>query len=418
MGTVLVFRDLTERHRLQEELLKAQKLETLEAFAGGVAQNFNNVLTTALGYISLAQLNSQEPEGLGKKLEKAKQSCLLGKELSEQFLTFSQGNSPIKETVFISKVIRDSADFVMKGSPVHCHINIPEDLWPIEIDKKQMRLAIRNLINNARRATPEGGTVHVYVTNVTVLPAHRLSIAPGKYVKVSIQDEGPSPSQEALQKMMDPSVMVKEGAHGLEMATACSIIYGHDGCLTAESRPEPGKILHIYLPASEKETVENKYLEGCFPVGKGKVLLMDRQEMVRDAVGRVLHNLGYEVLAASSGAVAVELYRNALQSSEPFDVSRTKNAGLPDVAVEGAAPGGTWRPSAGARPAGSCFHGVETCAPEGYSGSCRGCVAGAPGMCPCDLEGRDAAGASYLFTGHTLGQLQENLEWTDAGSWW
>jgi CheY-like chemotaxis protein len=120
--------------------------------------------------------------------------------------------------------------------------------------------------------------------------------------------------------MLDPAFMIRKGEKGLGLATAYSIIHRHDGYITAEWKPDHGTIIHVYLPASEKEVVETKYLEGKFPVGKGKILLMDDEETIRDAVGRVLQSLGYEVNLAQNAHEALELYQKSMQHGERFDV--------------------------------------------------------------------------------------------------
>jgi len=182
-----------------------------------------------------------------------------------------------------------------------------------------IRQALTHLVIHAGQSCPENGSIQVRVANVTVLPSHRLSIDSGKYVKISIQDQNSGVSEEYVQKMFDPSFMVKEGGGGLGLAMIYSIIRGHDGYVTAESRNGEGLVIHVYLPASEKKVVENRYMEGNFPVGKGKVLLMDDEEMVRDMVARVLRYLGYEVDLASNGEEVMDAYGKSIEGEERYD---------------------------------------------------------------------------------------------------
>ncbi len=161
IGVVVVFRDVTEKNRLEQELFKVKKLESVGVLAGGIAHDFNNILAAILGNISLARARMQTEgiscdrvEGLLAQAEKAGGQA---RHLTNQLLTFSKGGDPVKQTASISEIIRESVGFVLRGSPVRCSYDIADDLWFAEVDPGQISQVIQNIILNARQAMPGGG---------------------------------------------------------------------------------------------------------------------------------------------------------------------------------------------------------------------------------------------------------------------
>ena len=321
IGVVLVFRDITEQRKMEQELQKIQKLESVGILAGGIAHDFNNILTGILGNISLAKMEANPEDEIYARLTEAEKASLEATNLTQQLLTFSKGGAPIKKTASIAELIRDSADFALRGSNVKCEFSIPDDIWPGEVDKGQMSQVINNLIINADQAMSEGGIIKVRAENVTVGAEHNLPLADGKYVKIEIEDEGIGIPKEHLPKIFDPYFSTKQKGSGLGLATSYSIIQRHAGYITAESELGVGTTFYIYLPASQKkEILEKKGAEERPFVGKGKILLMDDEEIVRNVAGAMLKYIGYEVDFAEDGAEAIELYRKAKESGQPFDV--------------------------------------------------------------------------------------------------
>jgi PAS domain S-box-containing protein len=151
--------DITERRKMEEELLRAQKLESIGLLAGGIAHDFNNILMAILGNISLASMEAPLNSRIIERLTAAEKASLQAKDLTQQLLTFSKGGAPIKSTASVADLIRDSADFALRGSNVRCEVIIPDDLWPIEVDQGQMNQVINNLIINADEAMPDGGII-------------------------------------------------------------------------------------------------------------------------------------------------------------------------------------------------------------------------------------------------------------------
>jgi CheY-like chemotaxis protein len=209
--------------------------------------------------------------------------------------------------------------FALRGSKVKCHFFIPENLWPAEVDEGQISQVINNLIINADQAMPEGGIIKVEAENKTIEPGHDL-LPPGKYVRISITDEGVGIPEQYFSKIFDPYFTTKQKGSGLGLATSYSIIKQHNGHIEVESLIEKGSTFTVWLPASEifweKPEEDTKELVG----GKGKILLMDDEEPVQDAAGEVLQYLGYDVETAKDGEEALFLYKKAKKEGTPFDV--------------------------------------------------------------------------------------------------
>lgn len=320
IGVVLAFRDITEQRKMEEELQKFQRLESIGILAGGIAHDFNNFLQGILGNVSIAKYAKTEDEVL-ETLTKAEKASLQATELTQQLLTFSRGGDPIKETASITEIIKDSVDFALRGSNVKPEFSIPNDIWPVEVDKGQISRVIQNLIINANQAMPEGGIIKVRVENTFVDSERTILLKKGKYVKIEIEDEGIGIPKEYLAKIFDPYFSTKQKGvgSGLGLTICHYIIRKHGGYITAESELGFGTTFYIYLPASQKEIAEKRDLEEQIVLGKGKILIMDDEESVRDIAGTMLQHIGYEVDFAEDGAEAIELYQKAKESGQPFD---------------------------------------------------------------------------------------------------
>jgi signal transduction histidine kinase/CheY-like chemotaxis protein len=316
-----------ELAKANEELVKMQNLESVGVLAGGIAHDFNNNLQSILSCVALAKMCANPGDEVYEKLTDAERITLQSKGLSQQLLTFSRGGDPIRKTIFISELIKESVNLALSGSNVKCEFNIPNNLWPVEADKGQLNQVISNFIINANQAMPEGGIVKVKTENINVDKNDLLLLKEGKYVRITIEDQGTGISHEHLQKIFDPYFTTKEKGNGLGLATCYSIIKKHDGYIDVESEVGIGTVFHIYLPASLIEPQKKPVLSkpnGFSPEpdegnGKGKVLLMDDEGIIRLVITQHLRNLKYEVEAAGNGAEAIELYKKAMESGKSFD---------------------------------------------------------------------------------------------------
>jgi PAS domain S-box-containing protein len=317
---IIASRDITEQRRMEEERLRAQKLESLGVLAGGIAHDFNNLLTAILGNISLAKVRLGTEDKTFKRLAEAERACIRASDLTQQLLTFSRGGAPIKRVTLISELIKDSASFVLRGSKAGCEFSVPEDLWVIESDEGQISQVINNLVINADQAMPEGGVIKINAENIIIDDGDGLPIKRGRYVKITVEDQGTGIPEEHLPKIFDPYFTTKQSGSGLGLATTYSIIKNHDGYIGVESKVGVGTKFLIYLPALHKVEKENEDLvKEELLSGVGRVLVMDDEEIIREVAGEMLSKIGYEVEYARDGAEAIEMYMRAKQNNTPFD---------------------------------------------------------------------------------------------------
>ncbi len=315
-----LLREISERQHMEEELLKIQKLESVGVLAGGIAHDFNNILTSILGNISIAIMQTTPKSEIFQILTNAEKAALHAKDLTMQFLTFSKGGSPLKTSVSITDLIKDSVNFMLRGSNVKCEFSLPDDLWPVEIDQAQMSQVINNLIINADQAMPGGGNIEISATNVMIRPGELIPLKKGKYVKVSIKDHGKGISKRNLTKIFDPYFTTKKRGNGLGLSVAYSIVKKHEGYIAVMSEPGKGTTFCIYIPASREKISEKKALKESLFVGKRNILVMDDEKGVREILSTMLKKLGCEVVCVKDGAEAIIMYKQSKESGKPFDV--------------------------------------------------------------------------------------------------
>jgi len=314
-----VARDITKRKELEEKLVRIQKLESLGTLAGGIAHDFNNILTGILAGISIVKMQMDPQSKTYDVLKDTEKACARASNLTKQLLTFSKGGMPIKESFNMKELVKGSAEFAMRGSKHECKLFIPDNLWDIEADKGQVSQVIQNLVINADQATPESGVIVLKAKNIYVTDADRLPLKKGKYIKLSIEDFGIGISEEYRNKIFDPYFTTKQDGSGLGLSICHSIINKHNGYITAISEFSVGTTFTFYLPAIGKTFEEKEKNNSQIPHGKGRVLVMDDDEIVRNAVGMMLENLGYEAEFALHGAETIDKYRTAFEQNKPFD---------------------------------------------------------------------------------------------------
>jgi len=335
-----IYRDISERRQAEEERLKIGKLESLGTLAGGIAHDFNNILTAILGNINLALLEPGGPGETGERLTQAEKACLKAQNLAKQLLTFAKGGVPIKRKMALAGLLRESANLALAGSKARCEFALPPNLWGAEVDPDQTHQVISNILINADQAMPEGGIIQVRAENVRVGEESGLPLAPGRYVRLSFSDQGGGIEPQYLDKIFDPYFTTKKMGSGLGLATAYSIVKSHAGHLTVTSKVGVGTTCQVYLPAVDlKPLAAAEAKEPVRPAaGRGRILVMDDEELVLDVLGRILTLSGYEVEFARDGCQALERYARALETGAAYD----------GVVLDLTVPGAVWgakRPS-------------------------------------------------------------------------
>ena len=318
----VVLRDI--QYRKQEEQQRISKLNSLGMLAGGLAHDFNNFLTAILGNVFVAKLRMvPKDDSLTHHLEQAEQACLCAKELAQQLLTFAKGGAPIKTSIALGDLLRKSTIFALSGSPINCHFDIPEDLWPLDADPGQLRQVIQDITINARQAMPQGGHFMVKAENMVlkdqvVLPSPAL--LPGNYVKISFEDQGTGIEDRQLSNIFDPYYTTKPGAAGLGLATAHSIIQQHHGHISVTSNVGIGTTFTMYMPASYSTPDPGQQSVPAIKNGRGRVLIMDDDQSIRRMAEDALTYFGYEAVTAQDGQAAIDLVSQSLASGEKIEV--------------------------------------------------------------------------------------------------
>ena len=326
-------RDITETKKLQEEVLKSQKMESIGTLAGGIAHDFNNLLYVVMGNISLVQDDLKTEIEISKNLQAAEEACIRAKELSAQLITFSKGGDPVKKMMSIDNLLKDTVISVLDGFNLKSNISLADSIRQVNIDDNQIKHAIRNIVVNAKEAMDDNGQLKVSCENIDIPQEGFLTLNQGKYIKISFEDQGCGLSKENLKKIFDPYFSTKDmGAdkgQGLGLTISYSIIEKHGGLITVESELETGSIFSIYLPAdvsvkkidlqkTEEKPVSLEIVKQP-DTSKGKILLMDDEESIRIFMGQLINRFGYDIETCIEGKEALEVYKKAMESKKPFD---------------------------------------------------------------------------------------------------
>ncbi len=320
IGILGSYEDITERKWAEEELLKAQKLEALGLLAGGIAHDFNNILMVIMGSISFAKMGLSPEEKAYERLSIAENAALKAKDLTQQFLTFSQGGAPVKSSVAAAPLVKSYGTFAMSGANATIGYTIPNDLWYIEADAGQIGQVLTNILLNADQAMPEGGAIKVQCENAVIGEGDRLPLTSGNYVKITIQDQGSGILTDNLGRIFDPYFTTKESGRGLGLASAYAIMKKHAGHIAVTSAGGEGATFTLYIPAATRRTATLQAETPQPPVGGKRILVMDDDEVLLKVVGEMLGDSGHQVAFALDGKEALSRYAAARQAAAPFDL--------------------------------------------------------------------------------------------------
>jgi len=314
-----------DRKKFEDELLDAKKLEAIGVLAGGIAHDFNNLLFVIMGNINMAQLKIEENHQAQIHLVEAERACLRAKDLTQKFITFSSGSSPVKRLVSLRELISNIASLVLSGSITSSEIKAPGDLWEVEVDENQIRQVFISLLENAREAMSRGGLISISAENVKIGDIGLEGISSGveHYVKVVISDEGTGIEEEDLPNIFDPYFSTKYRGNrkgmGFGLAIARSVVEKHKGRIEVESTLGKGTTVTILIPATVPRA-------GVLPAGRRhisrarkRILVMEDEEQLRDLIQTMLEHLGYEVNTAHDGEEAVRVYSEALEAGRHYD---------------------------------------------------------------------------------------------------
>ncbi|MEN6617461.1 MAG: ATP-binding protein [Syntrophorhabdus sp.] len=322
VGAVFVLRDITDQQRMESELLRARKLESIGTLAGGIAHDFNNLLAVILGNISFAKMLIETDVKALKRLDEAEKATIRGKDLSYRLLTFARGGAPMRKVIPLYDLIHDAAELTVSGSNVRCEYG-SDNLLQAFVDEEQIRQVIHNLVLNAREAMPDGGIIFVMTENI-ILGHDETGLPAGNYIRISIQDSGAGILPENLDRVFDPYFTTKEmGSEkgmGLGLAICYSIIKNHNGHIKIMSEPDKGTTVHLYLRAYDPAAPIESDSDPSGDMRDTRILYMDDEAQVRDVAGQILKHMGYSVEFARDGAEAIELFKKGAASGVPYDL--------------------------------------------------------------------------------------------------
>ena len=319
IGVLGSYEDITQRKLAEEELIKAEKIGSLGHLAGGIAHDFNNILMVIMGNIAMAKALLSPADPVYERLTTAETAASKAQDLARRFLTFAKGGTPLKSSVSVADLIKTYSRLTLSGTSSTCAYTIPDDLWRIDADEGQIGQALTNIFMNADQATQEGGIITVQCENVRITAADHLPLANGRYVKISIRDEGKGIPEQDLGKVFDPYFTTKKKGSGLGLTSAFSIVKKHEGLLTVDSSEGAGATFTLFLPASSSSDSPATIEENSVHSGDGKILVMDDDEILLEVIGAMLERLGYHAEFACNGEQALEKYIHAWQSGHPFD---------------------------------------------------------------------------------------------------
>lgn len=307
-----------------------RQLESIAALSGGIAHDYNNLLTAIMGNLSLALEHVASDAELAGLLKQALAASRVARTLTQRLITFSKGGQPTKQPTDIVTVVGNAAAFSLSGSNIRCELKPPAQTWPADVDPQQIGQAVHHLMVNAAESMPAGGTVVIGFENKTIgRPCGFL--APGRYIDIVIKDQGVGIPAEQLEKIFDPYFSTKaKGSSkgtGLGLSISHSIISRHGGEIVIDSQVGVGTTVHVLIPASDEISARQPFPDGAplaqqtnkLMYGQGKILVMDDEAMIRELAGNMLRHLGYAVDFAEGGQGAIRKYQTALETSAPYD---------------------------------------------------------------------------------------------------
>ena len=314
LASLIILNDITERKRMEYQLQQAQKMESIGTLAGGISHEFNNLLMGIQGWASLMLIDTDPSHPHFEYIEGIERIIKNAAELTKQLLDFARTKKYELKPTDLNEIIKSqNIMFGRTRKEINIRDKYEENLWVSEVDRSPIKQILLNLYINAWQAMPGGGDLYIQTENVILDEDYvkPYKVAPGKYVKISVADTGMGMDEATQKRIFDPFYTTKEigMGTGLGLASAYGVIKNHGGFINVDSEKGEGTTFDIYLPASDKEVLEDKKLIEELLKGDETVLLVDDEDMIIDVSERLLGKLGYKVLLARSGKDAIKTYK-------------------------------------------------------------------------------------------------------------
>ncbi len=249
-------------------------------------------------------------------LQKSISAIERARDLSRQMITFAKGGTPNQSIGHLFPYIADTVKFALSGSNVSYEFDIANDLWMSYFDKNQIGQIIDNIVINAKQAMPEGGKLIISAKNAELSENAHPILKSGKYVNISIKDNGSGISKDVIQRIFDPFFTTKQTGHGLGLSTCYSIIKKHGGSIDVESKINVGSTFHILLPAATGVAAEPVNKQTVSFKGQGIFVIMDDEEIMREVIGDMIKSLGYTVELFHNGYTTIDFFKNEIESGQ------------------------------------------------------------------------------------------------------
>ena len=316
-GIVIVFRNPDEMILTPEELIKANRFESLGLLAGGISHDFNNLLTTILGGLSLAKDNRDL-----SKLGDAERACIAAKGLTKQLLAFTKGGSGVKTVCASKDILEDAVKIASAGSTAVITVHAEDGIGAVQVDRPQILQVFQNLIVNALQAmppSPHQARVQLRAANATIREGQIASLPAGSYVEFEVRDNGSGIKPEHLEKIWDPFFTTKKHGTGLGLATVLSIVRKLGGEIGLQSTIGEGTVFSIFLPMADQPVEVQARPAPSLRFGTGRVLFMDDDEHICNLTASMLQSLDYKFDIAKRGEEAITLYKRYQNIGRPYD---------------------------------------------------------------------------------------------------
>lgn len=340
--SVTMLSSFLEKARNEQELLRSRNLRSLGVLAGGLAHDFNNLLAGILGNISLARCSGEPLDGSSVLLAEAEDAARRASDLTRQLLTFSRGGAPLKKPTSLAGLLRDTTEFVLRGTQVTARYSIPADLWTANVDENQVSQMVHNLVLNASQAMGQSGMIEVELSNCRLDAQSGIPLPPGNYVLVQVADHGCGIPADALPNIFDPYFTTKSSGTGLGLAVVFSIVQRHQGHIAVESVEGKGTRFRILLPASSEltpvQSTDRPVSISQSPVRKLRALVLDDEDTILALCTAMLRRMGFEVATVTRGEDLLTVYQQAMNENRCFDVV------IMDLTIKGGMGGGESMP--------------------------------------------------------------------------
>jgi PAS domain S-box-containing protein len=308
--------DITERKKLENQLLHAQKMEAVGQLAGGIAHDFNNIITAIISYGYLAKSKLKDEDPFNESIDKILSLTNRAAQITQGLLAFSRKQYVESVPVKLNEILRNVEKILVNfiGEDIELQVNLTEEDPVIKADRARIEQALLNLATNARDAMPEGGllkiTTELFEMNDIFVKTHGFG-KPGTYALLTVTDTGEGMDEETRQKIFEPFFTTKEVGKGtgLGLATTYGIIKQHNGYINVYSEPGSGATFKIHLPEIKTAAEEEMPLEKKSMQGRNEtILLAEDESSVRDSIKNILEEFGYQVITALNGKDAVSKY--------------------------------------------------------------------------------------------------------------